>query len=84
MGCPTVCLEDYEDNEDVRILNCQHCFHQGCVDRWLSDSANTCPVCRTAGVRKATSDSAATAAAEVATTPVSTVSNQSEDVEMQA
>lgn len=47
-----VCLEDYEADEEVRVLKCLHCFHQGCVDRWLSDGANTCPACRKAGVEK--------------------------------
>lgn len=50
---PTVCLEDYDADDDVRILDCRHCFHQQCVDRWLSQGANTCPACRTMGVKPA-------------------------------
>ncbi|KAL7005430.1 hypothetical protein EMMF5_004984 [Cystobasidiomycetes sp. EMM_F5] len=48
-----VCLEDYADDEDVRVLACQHCFHKNCVDRWLVEGANNCPACRTVGVKKA-------------------------------
>lgn len=51
-----VCLEDYEADEDIRILNCRHCFHQGCVDTWLSTGANTCPACRTVGVSANTAE----------------------------
>lgn len=56
----TVCLEDYEEDEDIRILNCRHCFHQPCVDTWLSTGANTCPACRTVGVEKVSEPSSET------------------------
>lgn len=42
----SICLSSIEDGELVRLLpNCQHLFHQECVDVWLSTNAS-CPVCR--------------------------------------
>ncbi|KAI0088561.1 hypothetical protein BDY19DRAFT_948303 [Irpex rosettiformis] len=45
-----VCLEDYEDEDDVRILTCRHGFHKQCVDKWMQVGRNNCPACRTKGV----------------------------------
>ena len=47
-----VCLEDWKDNDDCRVLACRHAFHTTCVDRWMSSSSNTCPMCRRQGVAK--------------------------------
>ncbi|KAG8686512.1 hypothetical protein FRC11_008828 [Ceratobasidium sp. 423] len=45
-----ICLEDYADEEDLRIMNCKHMFHKDCVDRWMETGRNNCPACRTKGV----------------------------------
>jgi len=43
--CP-VCLDDYHaDDELLKITDCSHWFHRGCLEQWLG-GANTCPVCR--------------------------------------
>ncbi|KAK7689751.1 hypothetical protein QCA50_006390 [Cerrena zonata] len=49
-----VCLEDYEDEDDIRVMACKHAFHQVCVDRWLQVGRNNCPACRTKGVSTTT------------------------------
>ena len=41
-----VCLEDYEDGEELRGLVCGHQFHQPCVDPWLMTKRANCPVCK--------------------------------------
>lgn len=41
-----ICLEDYKDGEIVKILPCQHDFHSGCVDSWLTKWGTFCPVCK--------------------------------------
>jgi len=41
-----ICLEDFQDGEDIRRLPCFHIFHQEEIDRWLSDN-NSCPICKT-------------------------------------
>ncbi|GFQ77804.1 e3 ubiquitin-protein ligase Arkadia [Trichonephila clavata] len=41
----TICLCEFEDNEDVRRLPCMHLFHIECVDQWLTTNKR-CPICR--------------------------------------
>ncbi|KAI0317835.1 hypothetical protein OF83DRAFT_1057920, partial [Amylostereum chailletii] len=43
--CP-ICLDDYaEDDALLRVPQCNHWLHQGCLEQWLH-GATTCPVCR--------------------------------------
>ena len=41
----TICLSEFEVDEDVRRLPCMHLFHVECVDQWLSQNKR-CPICR--------------------------------------
>ncbi|KAK0475748.1 hypothetical protein IW261DRAFT_1492680 [Armillaria novae-zelandiae] len=41
-----ICLDDYEPEDDVRVMTCRHAFHQKCVDTWLQTGKNNCPACR--------------------------------------
>jgi hypothetical protein len=41
-----ICLTDYERDDDVRPLQCDHLFHKYCIDTWLSKHVNSCPLCR--------------------------------------
>jgi hypothetical protein len=41
----TICLSDYETDDDVIILKCEHIFHRKCIQRWTLNH-NTCPYCR--------------------------------------
>lgn len=45
--CP-ICLLDFEDGEDLRVLPCEkeHVYHQTCIDPWLLDVSSSCPLCR--------------------------------------
>lgn len=43
-SCP-ICLGDYTVSEEIRVLQCHHAMHKGCVDEWLQASG-TCPICR--------------------------------------
>ncbi|OAA43848.1 Zinc finger, RING/FYVE/PHD-type [Metarhizium rileyi] len=45
LGC-SICTEDFEVGEDVRMLPCNHQFHPYCVDPWLVNVSGTCPLCR--------------------------------------
>ena len=40
-----VCLDDWQDEDECRILSCKHVFHASCVDQWLEHSSNSCPLC---------------------------------------
>ncbi|KAI5794493.1 hypothetical protein DFH27DRAFT_613008 [Peziza echinospora] len=45
LRCP-VCLDDFEDGQELRVLPCRHSFHPDCIDPWLLNVAGSCPVCR--------------------------------------
>ncbi|KAI9319234.1 hypothetical protein BX666DRAFT_1876340 [Dichotomocladium elegans] len=47
-----VCLEAFEEMESVRVLKCHHGFHQDCIDKWLTEGQNRCPLCRVAPVER--------------------------------
>ncbi|KAI0671037.1 hypothetical protein C8Q78DRAFT_973629 [Trametes maxima] len=42
-----ICLDDYQPDDDVRLMHCRHAFHKECVDKWLQVGRNNCPACRT-------------------------------------
>ncbi|KAI9637709.1 uncharacterized protein MKK02DRAFT_7529, partial [Dioszegia hungarica] len=41
-----ICLGDYEEGEECRVLVCRHGYHKACVDQWLEKGSNSCPACR--------------------------------------
>lgn len=41
----TICLSQFEVDNDVRRLPCMHLFHKDCVDQWLVTNKH-CPICR--------------------------------------
>jgi hypothetical protein len=41
-----ICIEYFKDNDDIRLINCNHLFHKNCIDMWLSKSSYKCPLCR--------------------------------------
>lgn len=52
----TICAEQYEEGDALRVLKCQHEFHLHCFDRWVytfaTDSRRgnnkpSCPLCKT-------------------------------------
>ncbi|KAF8073474.1 hypothetical protein FPV67DRAFT_749065 [Lyophyllum atratum] len=45
-----ICLDDYQPEDDIRVMKCRHAFHQNCVDKWLETGRNNCPACRSTGV----------------------------------
>ncbi|KAK3719273.1 hypothetical protein LTR37_004492 [Vermiconidia calcicola] len=46
-----VCLCDFEIKEMARkLVKCNHLFHKECIDQWLTQGRNSCPLCRGQGV----------------------------------
>ncbi|KAL7753813.1 hypothetical protein RI367_000745 [Sorochytrium milnesiophthora] len=41
-----ICLDEFQDEDELRVLPCNHMFHLVCVDQWLIERRNCCPVCR--------------------------------------
>eukprot|EP00127_Corallochytrium_limacisporum_P000053 Clim_evm32s2 gene=Clim_evmTU32s2 len=44
-GC-SICLDDFEEEEQIRMLPCGHEYHVNCVDHWLTTRSATCPICK--------------------------------------
>ncbi|KRX02304.1 hypothetical protein PPERSA_09921 [Pseudocohnilembus persalinus] len=41
-----ICLCDFEEGEEIKILICIHRFHAKCIDQWISKNTK-CPICKT-------------------------------------
>ncbi|XP_077021032.1 E3 ubiquitin-protein ligase RNF43 isoform X2 [Tamandua tetradactyla] len=39
-----ICLEEFSEGQELRVISCQHEFHRTCVDPWLHQH-RTCPLC---------------------------------------
>ncbi|EPY49967.1 ubiquitin-protein ligase E3 [Schizosaccharomyces cryophilus OY26] len=47
-----ICLEPFERNVLCRRLKgCKHFYHKDCIDQWLTTGNNSCPLCRSRGVK---------------------------------
>merc|ERR1712176_1321368 len=42
----SICLEEYEQGECIRVLTCGHTFHSSCIFPWLTERSPTCPLCK--------------------------------------
>ena len=43
--CCPICLEEYNNNNKIIKLNCDHIFHKHCIKEWFEKKDN-CPNCR--------------------------------------
>ncbi|KAF7814306.1 E3 ubiquitin-protein ligase RING1-like [Senna tora] len=41
----SICLENFEEEEEVSRMPCQHIYHENCIVAWLKTS-HMCPLCR--------------------------------------
>ncbi|CAG8528446.1 16776_t:CDS:2 [Funneliformis caledonium] len=41
-----ICLEDFENGEEIRELPCKHWYHIECIDPWLTTKSSSCPLCK--------------------------------------
>jgi len=42
----TVCQDDFNTEDKVRVLPCEHLYHPDCIDDWLKEHSYKCPCCR--------------------------------------
>lgn len=53
--CP-ICLDDYQEGAELRILPCKHEFHTQCIDQWLTTRKRLCPLCKKDACPEGTSE----------------------------
>lgn len=41
----TICLEEFNNDEEIIKLKCNHLFHLKCIDDWIKKN-QSCPLCR--------------------------------------
>ncbi|KAM5232334.1 E3 ubiquitin-protein ligase ZNRF4 [Hipposideros larvatus] len=42
-----ICLDEYEEGDQLKILPCSHTYHCKCIDPWFSRATQrSCPVCK--------------------------------------
>lgn len=41
-----ICLESFTESSKMLILKCGHVFDYSCIENWLKNHSNKCPVCR--------------------------------------
>lgn len=43
-----ICMEEFTANDIVKRLPCSHAFHKKCIEQWLLQHNNNCPICKMA------------------------------------
>lgn len=44
--CCAICLDEFQPQEKIRVLPCNHLFHQDCLVPWLTQRHSNCPLCK--------------------------------------
>ncbi|XP_017679522.1 PREDICTED: E3 ubiquitin-protein ligase RNF43 [Lepidothrix coronata] len=60
-----ICLEEFSEGQELRIISCSHEFHRECVDPWLQQH-HTCPLCMFNILARDSTDQATVASSRLA------------------
>ncbi|XP_039241625.1 E3 ubiquitin-protein ligase RNF43 [Pipra filicauda] len=60
-----ICLEEFSEGQELRIISCSHEFHRECVDPWLQQH-HTCPLCMFNILARDSTDQATAASSRLA------------------
>jgi hypothetical protein len=41
-----ICLDEFEEGLEIKRLDCSHAFHISCIDPWLQNRSDLCPICK--------------------------------------
>ena len=43
-----ICMEGFKPGDTLTVLKCNpnHYFHNHCIESWVKEGKNTCPICR--------------------------------------
>jgi len=41
-----ICVEEFKSRDILRVLPCKHFFHISCIDEWLTNHSDLCPLCK--------------------------------------
>lgn len=67
-----ICLYDYRNGDKLRKLNCNHYFHQQCIDIWFKKNIQ-CPLCKQSVINaQILSKRSATTNSDISTSTLST------------
>jgi len=44
--CCAICLDIYNDGDQLKCLPCGHEFHMACIEEWIRNHNSSCPSCR--------------------------------------
>ena len=52
-----ICVDEFIEEDQVRVLPCSHIFHPQCIDEWLVNHSSLCPLCKKEVSRQGRSES---------------------------
>ena len=41
-----ICVDEFSEGDEQRVLPCNHSFHLQCIDEWLINHSDLCPLCK--------------------------------------